>query len=204
MRPRGWVIAILAAAALGVVVGTSWQGRGRVAPPGAPGPPEALAPAPQPAPQGASQPAPPRSDRFMQIEGTTLSAADPAGRRLWELRARSLEVDSAKQRVVLTAMSGQFYARGGAAQLAFSAPRAVFQMQSRDVDMSGGVVGRAPDGRVLRASRVRWNAARRSIEARGHVVLTQRGVAIQSDALVADAALDQVRLSGNVVVRVTE
>jgi hypothetical protein len=51
---------------------------------------------------------------------------------------------------------------------------------------------------------VRWDAGQRAIQATGTVILTQRGVAIHADRLVADAALDQVRFSGNVLVRVTE
>lgn len=199
-RTALWVAAILAAAMLGAYVGTSW--RDRVSPPRtAPrAAPETSAPARPPASPPEAQPP---GDPFLHIEGTTLSAADPAGRRLWDLRAAQLSVDNAKQRVVLTRVTGQFYSRG-AAQLTFSAPNAVFHITSRDVEMTGGVVGRAADGRVLRASRVRWSAGQRAIQATGTVVLTQRGVAIHSDRLVADAALDQVRFSGNVLVRVTE
>jgi hypothetical protein len=57
---------------------------------------------------------------------------------------------------------------------------------------------------MLRASRIRWNAGTRQIQATGTVTLTQRGVAIHADRLAADAGLEQVRFSGNVLVRVTE
>jgi hypothetical protein len=104
---------------------------------------------------------------------------------------------------VLTRVTGQFYSRG-AVQLTFTAPNAVFHIRSRDVELSGGVVGRAAGGRVLRAVRVRWSGAERAIEAAGGVVLTQRGVTIHSDRLLADAALDQAKFLGNVIVRVAE
>ena len=198
-RTALWVAAILVAAVLGAFIGTSW--RDRTAPPRAASPaPEAPAPA---RPPGSPPEGQPPGDPFLHIEGTALSAADPAGRRLWDLRAAQLSVDNAKQRVVLTRVSGQFYS-GGAVRLTFSAPNAVFHVASRDVEMTGGVVGRAADGRILRASRVRWSAGQREIRAAGTVVLTQRGVPIHADRLVADAALDQVRFSGNVLVRVTE
>lgn len=195
-----WVAAILLAAALGTIAGVSWHGRPAPAPPEPAAPPQAV---PPPAPQ-ASPPTPAAGEKpFLQIEGTTLSAADPAGRRLWDLRAAQLTMDNAKQRVVLTRVEGRFYS-GETVRLTFSAPNAVFQVRSRDVEMTGGVVGRSSDGRVLRASRVRWSGGSRAIEAEGTVVVTQRGVAIHSDRLTADGALDQVKFSGNVFVRVTE
>ena len=199
-RTALWVIAILAAALLGVFVGTSWRDRTAPTRTAAPDASEIPAPAGPPASPPTAQPP---GDPFLHIEGTTLSAADPGGQRLWDLRAAQLSVDNAKQRVVLARVSGQFYARG-AVQLTFTAPSAVFHVASRDIEMTGGVVGRAADGRVLRASRVRWDAGQRAIQATGTVILTQRGVAIHADRLVADAALDQVRFSGNVLVRVTE
>ena len=199
-RTALWVIAILAAAMLGVFVGTSWRDRTAPTRTAAPDAPEIPAPAGPPASPPTAQPP---GDPFLHIEGTTLSAADPGGQRLWDLRAAQLSVDNAKQRVVLARVSGQFYARG-AVQLTFTAPSAVFHVATRDIEMTGGVVGRAADGRVLRASRVRWDAGQRAIQATGTVILTQRGVAIHADRLVADAALDQVRFSGNVLVRVTE
>lgn len=201
-RTALWVVVILAAALLGALAGRSW--RDRAAPP-PPAPSGQAAEAPESAvpPPPAHAPAAPPGDPFLHIEGTTLSAADPAGRRLWDLRASALTMDNAKQRVMLRGVSGRFYT-GADVGITFSAPTAVFHVGTRDVEMTGGVVGRAPDGRVLRASQIRWDAGAREIVASGAVVLTQRGVAIQADRLAADAGLDQVRFSGNVLVRVTE
>jgi LPS export ABC transporter protein LptC len=195
-----WVTAILVAAVLGTVAGVSW--RGRTATP-ASGPTEAPGVSRPTAPEAPPPAAAPAEKPFLHIEGTTLSAADPAGRRLWDLRAAQLTMDNAKQRVTLTRVEGRFYS-GGTVRLTFSAPNAIFHVASRDVEMTGGVVGRSSDGRTLRASRVRWSGGTRAIQAEGTVVLTQLGVAIHSDRLTADGALDQVRFSGNVLVRVTE
>jgi LPS export ABC transporter protein LptC len=202
-RTALWVAAILAAALTGAVAGISW--RDRAAPPTSrPSPQTAeTAPPAAPAPDPPATRRAPTDDPFLHIEGTTLSAADPAGRRLWDLKASQLTMDNAKQRVVLQGVSGRFYAKTGGG-ISFSAPSAVFHVSTRNVEMSGGVVGRAADGRVLRAAQIRWNAGAREIVAVGTVVLTQRGLAIHADRLAADAALDQVRFSGNVRVRVTE
>jgi LPS export ABC transporter protein LptC len=203
-RTALWMVGILAAALLGALAGVSWRERARP-PQTAPSEPAAGEPETSaPAPASPAQPqTTPSGDPFLHIEGTTLSAADPAGRRLWDLRAAQLTMDNAKQRVVLRGVSGRFY-RGAGVGITFSAPAAVFHVASRDVEMTGGVVGRAADGRVLRAAQIRWNAGARQIQAMGTVILTQRGVAIHADRLAADAGLDQVRFSGNVLVRVTE
>jgi LPS export ABC transporter protein LptC len=195
-----WVTAILVAAVVGTIAGVSWRGRTAAPPPGPAEVPEASPPA---TPQASPPAAGPTEKPFLHIEGTTLSAADPAGRRLWDLQAAQLTMDNAKQRVVLTRVTGRFYS-GGTLRLTFSAPDAVFYVNTRDVEMTGGVMGRSSDGRILRASRVRWSGGTRAIQAEGTVVLTQRGVAIHSDRLAADSALDQVRFSGHVLVRVTE
>jgi LPS export ABC transporter protein LptC len=199
-RTITWVAAILMAAALGAVAGVSWRGRQAAPPPGPAAAPQATPPA---SPQASPPASPPAEKPFLRIEGTTLSAADPAGRRLWDLRAAQLTMDNAQQRVVLTRVEGRFYS-GGTVRLTFRAPNAVFHVRSRDVEMTGGVVGRSSDGRILRASRVRWSGGTRAIQAEGTVVLTQRGMAIHSDRLTADGALDQVKFSGNVSVQVTE
>jgi len=201
-RTALWVVAILAAALLGALAGLSWRDRAAPPPP-APSGQAADAPESTAPPPPAQAPAAPPGDPFLHIEGTTLSAADPAGRRLWDLRASTLTMDNARQRVMLRGVSGRFYTGAGVG-ITFGAPTAVFHVGTRDVEMTGGVVGRAPDGRVLRASQIRWNAGAREIVASGTVVLTQRGVAIHADRLAADAALDQVRFSGNVLVRVME
>ena len=184
-----WLVSLVAALALGAVVGARWWG-GRAA-----APPAATAPV-------AQEPAPGESP-LLQIEGTKLSGTDPDGRRVWDLRAQTLAVDRLRQRVVMTSVTGQFYG-AGKTQLAFTAPSAVFNVASKDVELTGGVTARTQDGRTLRAARIRYAAGDQVLAASGDVVLTQPGMSIRADELRTDTALAQSRFSGNIVVRVTE
>lgn len=187
-----WLVSLAAALLVGAAVGTRW----RAAPPPAATPLPAQQPA-APVPQ-AGTPSP-----FLEIEGTRLAGADEAGRRLWEIRAKTLEVDSSRKRIILTGVTGQFYA-ASTPQLTFAAPHAIFLVQSKDVALSGGVVATTRDGKTLRASRVAWASSTRLLTATGDVIVTQPGMTIRADKLVSDAGLQQTSFSGNIQVKVTE
>lgn len=191
-----WAASLLLALVLGGVLGVRWRGQAPRPPAATPPSPPAVAPATPEQPAAAEPP-------FLKIEGTQLSGTDPEGRRVWDLQAQTLSVDRGQQRVIMTAVTGQFY-RAGRPQLTFTAPRARFAIDSRDVELSGGVVARTPDGRTLRAAMVRYNAGERTLTATGDVVLTQTGLSIRADELRTDPALEQPQFSGNIVVRVTE
>lgn len=192
------LIALAAVLAAGVVIGRWWDGRPAQPPAAEPSPPPTAAPAPPASDPGRGQESP-----FLQIEGTNLSGADQQGRRVWDLKAQTLEVDRSRRRLIMTSVTGQFYS-AGKPQLAFRAPSAVLDVATRDVELTGGVTVRAQDGRTLRASRLRYVAEPGTLTASGDVRLDQPGVSIRADELRTDAALSQPRFSGNVVVRVTE
>ncbi|MDQ7842478.1 MAG: LPS export ABC transporter periplasmic protein LptC [Armatimonadota bacterium] len=192
--------AVAAALVLGALIGARWMA-GRVpAPPAAPPAPSPTAPAP--APSAGPAPGGPESP-FLRIEGTTLSGTDPRGNLVWEIRATTLEVDRARERIVMTSVTGQFY-QAHRPRLAFAAPTAVFHTRRRDVELTGGVTARTSDGRTLRAARIRYLPADRVIVASGDVVLTQPGVWIRADEVRTDPALNRQRFSGQIVVRATE
>ncbi len=190
-----WVAAIVAALLVGGLIGARWRSSTTPVPPAAERSPAAQ-PAPPPSP---AQPETP----FLQIEGTNLSGTDAQGVRLWDIRAKTLAVDRSRQQIVMTSVTGQFY-RAGKPEVVFSAPNATFNANSRDVELTGGVVGRTVDGRTLRAGRLRYQAATRTVAATGGIVLVQKGLSIRADALTADPGLNQTTFTGNIVVQVTE
>jgi len=194
---RIWITSLLVALLAGGFVGLNWT-RWWGGPPEQAEPPQASAP-----PAQSQTPQTQSEEPFLQIEGTRLSGTDPQGRRMWDLRATTLEVDRDRQRIIMKAVTGQFYS-GGKPQLAFTAPEALFDVSSKNVDLSGGVFARSQDGRTLRAARIRFDAAQRALTASGDVVLTQPGMSIRADELRTDAALEHPKFSGNIVVRVSE
>jgi len=193
--------ALAAALILGALLGAWWTA-GR--PPGPPAAQPAPSPPAQPAssPSTALAPGGPESP-FLRVEGTTLSGTDPQGNLVWEMRATTLEVDRARERIVMTSVTGRFY-RARTARLAFSAPSAVYHTGRKDVELTGGVTAWTPDGRTLRALRVRYTAADQTMVASGDVVVAQPGLSIRADELRTDPALSRQRFSGRIVVRATE
>ncbi len=137
---------------------------------------------------------------FVEIQGTRLAGADDAGRRLWELQAESLQIDKARNTIVLIGVTGWLY-RDGARQVHLTAPRASYLTGTRTVELSGGVAGAAPDGRTFSADRVRWTAGKQ-FTAAGRIVLTQHGMTIHADQMRADAALEDVTFEGHVAITV--
>ena len=165
-----------------------------------PSPPPASTPPPQ------AEPAPPQTGAdpsFLNIEGTRLAGADASGKRQWDLRAKTLQVDRSKNVVTLVDVTGRLF-RNEATALEFAAPKATFFAASRDVELTGGVVGRTPDGRTLRAPVVRWDGRRALLIASGGVTVTQPGMIIRADQLTTDAAMHRPTFTGNISVQVTQ
>jgi LPS export ABC transporter protein LptC len=157
---------------------------------------------PAPAPDPVAGPGAP-DQPFLNIEGTQLSGSDPRGRRLWDLKATTLQVDRTKNIVTMIDVSGQLFEDEKPA-LAFKAPRATFFAATKDVELTGGVIGRTPDGRTLRAPRVRWDARKGVVVASGGVTVTQPGMIIRADSLTSDAAMRRPTFRGNISVQVTQ
>ncbi len=140
---------------------------------------------------------------FLQVEGSQMAGVDPAGKKQWELRAKSVKIDRDKQMVTFATVTGQLY-QAGTPRLAFEAPSGVFFIASRDVELSGGVYGRTSDGRTLRAAHLRWDAAGQHLIGSGGIVLTEPGMTVTADSVIADPGLRQTTFTGNIKVRLTQ
>ncbi len=154
---------------------------------------------PAAAPSDSTPPSPP----LLQIQGTRLAGTDEAGRRQWDLQARSLEVDRARNVIMLVEPAGWLY-RGDIRQIHLAAPRAVYTVESRQIQLSGGVTGTAQDGRTFHADRVEWDGRLGRLVADGRVTVTQQGMTMRADHLETDAGLERITLEGHVAISVQE
>lgn len=137
------------------------------------------------------------------VEEGRIRGADPSGRVQWELRADSLHVDAERQEVRLGGVEGTFLERGQPA-VTFVAPRARFDMETRDITLSGGVRARAGAERSVEAEELRYIASRRVLIATGGVRLTQERMTVRADRLESDVALRRTRLTGHITVTIRE
>lgn len=177
-----------------VVIGVRWWI-------GSPVQPRAV---PAPASPAPASPSPPEAEiPFLHVEGSRLAGVDPAGRKLWELRAKTVQIDRERNTVTFTEVVGQLY-QAGVPQFMFTALRGVMFIGSRDVELAGGVSGRTSTGRSLQAPQVRWDAARQQLTASGGITLTEPGMVISADKVVTDAALHRTTFTGNIRVKVTQ
>jgi len=184
-----WAVAVVVA----VVAGVRWWMSTIPTPPTRPAP-AALAPQRPQAPEAAIP--------YVEVEGSRLAGVDPTGRKLWELQAKSVQIDRDTDTVTFIDVGGQFYEKG-APKFMFRAARGVLQIASRNVHLTGGVSGRA-DGRTLQAPQVRYDAARGQLIASGGVTLTDPKMIVFADTVVTDPALRQTTFTGNIKVKVTQ
>lgn len=135
---------------------------------------------------------------FVDIQGTHLAGTDSAGRRQWELEARSVQLDKSRSLIVLQDVTGSLFHEGKQV-VQLIAPRATYSSKSNTVELSGGVVGTVVDGRKLEAQTIRWVTGAQ-LTASGNIVLVQSGLTIRADSLHADSGLQEVTFEGHVAI----
>lgn len=153
---------------------------------------------PQPTPTPQSRQIPP-----VEAEQTTITTADDKGRKQWEIHADVVVVDSTSNTAQLTRVRGTYFQKGEPA-VTFTAPRGVFNIQTRNVALVDGVRAAATSGRMIEARQVTWYLKKQLIEASGSVVLRQKGLTVRADRVTTDLKLTNARLEGNVRVDVVE
>lgn len=191
---------ILIGAVVGVAAARIWQGAPVT---GLPPAPPAAAPKPAPGAPKVKPAAPPSPVPLppAQLEQGKLTGADEAGNKQWELVTDHLSTDDIHHTVVLDRVRGQFYKQGNV-QMTLVASRALFRTDTKDVELTGDVQVRTPDGRTMRAPRVRWEASHKRLVASGGVTVVQRDMTIRADSVSSDLDLKNTTFSGHVVVTV--
>ena len=156
----------------------------------------AATPQPTPTSRGGQIPA-------VEAEQTTITTADDKGRKQWEIHADVVVVDSSSNTAQLTKVRGIYFQKGEPV-VTFTAPRGVFDIQTRNVALVDGVHAAATSGRTIDARQVTWHMKTHMIKAVGAVVLRQKGLTVRADRVTTDLKLTNAKLEGNVRVDVVE
>ena len=120
-------------------------------------------------------PAPPASpgqpQTMMKYDGNTIKE-EKDGRVIWELSAEQIDMDTKTQDASLTNIKGTFYQEDGRS-VELTAPHAVYEHQSHDIKMDGGVEMKSSDGATMTSREMNWEAAKSILAAVGDVKMAR-------------------------------
>ena len=151
--------------------------------------PEPPEPAPSLSPEVSALPA--------VLEGNKL-VEKKNGKLVWELEAKTIELDKITGKITLVEVKGAFY-RDDGTKLDVTAKTGNFDAKTHDFGLAGDVVALSSDGARLTSDTVQWRQQDEMITAKGKVKLTKPDVSATADEAQTDRALENIRLLGNAV-----
>ncbi|MBO9539868.1 LPS export ABC transporter periplasmic protein LptC [bacterium] len=120
------------------------------------------------------------------------------GAKLWDLKADAVVYDSEHHVANLSGIHARFW-EGGRVVSTADAPEAVFDTDTRDLRMKGGIqVEAARSDTAVRADEVVWQAASQSLHAKGDVKFSRGVSRLEGPELWANRSLEQVRMGAPV------
>lgn len=118
------------------------------------------------------------------------------GKKLWELSAETIQVDSRTQKVRLINFKGIVYREQGG-QLELIAREAFYDPKTKDVTMDGDVKATSSDGPMFTAAQARWAGNDRRIYGSGGITVTREDTVITGNQIESDVNLEKVKVQGN-------
>ena len=131
----------------------------------------------------------------MAFNGTSM-VEEQNGRKLWELTARIMEVDSKTHWVYMTDMVGIIHREDGS-KIDFTAPSAVVDPKTRDIEMTGRIDMKASDGATFSADKGRYVAKDRRIFASGSIHATKDDAVLTANEMETDDKFEHIIVKGN-------
>lgn len=149
-------------------------------------------------PEPTPAPAPESSVPAALLEGNKL-VEKKNGRVIWELEAKTIELDKVTGKIALLEVKGAFYREDGT-KLDVTAKTGNFDNQTHDFGLAGDVVAVSTDGARLTSDTVNWRQKDELITAKGKVKLSKPDVTATAEEALTDRALEKIRLTGNAVI----
>lgn len=118
------------------------------------------------------------------------------GKKLWELTAETVQVDSKTKKIKLINFKGTVYREQGG-QLDLVAREALYDTNTKDITMEGDVKATSGDGAAFTAAQARWAGNDRRIYGSGGVTVTKEDTVITGDQVESDANFEKVKVQGN-------
>jgi len=131
----------------------------------------------------------------MAFKGTSL-VEELNGKRIWELSARVIEVDTQTKLVYLQDVKAVIYREKGDS-IAVTAREAIANPTTRDMEMTGDVKAVASDGPTFSGPKVQYFAKEKRIVASGGIRLTREDIVATGDELETDDRIELVKVKGH-------
>lgn len=123
------------------------------------------------------------------------------GKRLWELTAETIEVETNSKNIILKNLKGIFYQDNGG-KIELVAKQAVMDNKTKDIRMDGEIKATSStDGAAFTAPAVRWNAQERRMFGSGGITLTKEDTVITGDQFETDNNMEKIKVQGNALIR---
>lgn len=152
----------------------------------------AFSAAPPPEPDAPPETEPPAA---LTYHGNTLSE-EKDGKKVWELTADVIELDANANRTILKGVRGTFYQENGES-LTLRAPEAVYEIEEKNIAMTGGATAVSSDGAELTADRMLWEGAAEKFSGEGNVRLTRGDTLLVGDKIESGDGFERVIVTGN-------
>ena len=131
----------------------------------------------------------------MAFSGSSL-VEESDGKRIWELTARKIEVDSKTRWVYLTDLQGVFYRTDGS-KIDVTAKEAIVDPKAKNMEMTGGFFMKSSDGPTFRADQGRYNSKDKRIFASGNIHATREDAVLTGAEFEADDKFEVMLIKGN-------
>ncbi len=129
----------------------------------------------------------------VSAQGMELMARDDKGQRIWQIKARQIDISADKRYATATGVERGIYFRDDKPYLYIKAAKVRFDQQTRDWHSPAEFTVRGPDGLVLKSRDARWNNALKTLDCPQLVVATMKGTTIETSQVVYYANLSELR-----------
>jgi LPS export ABC transporter protein LptC len=131
----------------------------------------------------------------MSYAGNTITEEDN-GKKLWELKAETIEMDAETKNVLLHNINGTFYQDKGG-KIDITAPEGFIDDKTKEIKLSAKVHAVASDGGTFTANEARWSGKEKYFYGSGDVIVTKEDTVITGDKLESDANMEKIKMSGH-------
>ncbi len=117
------------------------------------------------------------------------------GRRLWDLKAEHIEMDTAAQVTKLQQLTGHFYAEDGRIT-ELKADEGQYNESTKDVVVTGNVQVENSDGAKLTSKELIWQAKEEILTAKGEARITKDDMQADGDSIESRDGFNKFKISG--------